>query len=74
MFRKSCMLAGGILVSFAIAGCDSGVKEGTVEFKPTNTSQFDAMKNQMLEGIKSKSYTQKPKAEAGESGSTETKK
>jgi hypothetical protein len=50
----------GLLVVLTAFGCgDSGVTEGTVPFKATDTSQFDEMKNQMIGNLKTKSYTKK---------------
>lgn len=62
MFRGIRFWIGCLIMTGLAAGCDSGVKEGPVEFKPTDTNQFESMKNQMLEGMKTKDYTKKPAA------------
>ncbi|APW60138.1 hypothetical protein [Paludisphaera borealis] len=49
----SCFAAG--ILALAIVGCgDSGVTEGTVPFKATdtNTKQFEDMKKQMMANVK----------------------
>jgi len=39
------------------AGCGSGATENkAVEFKKTDTAQFDQMKNMMMQNVKSSSY------------------
>ncbi len=73
MFRGIRISAGSLLLLGAVSGCgDSAVKEGTVEFKPTDAGQFESMKNQMMEGIKTKSYTKKPAAPKGEDAASKT--
>jgi len=57
----------GFVLVLTLCGCgDSGVTEGSVPFKETNTSQFDEMKNQMMKNIKTKSYLKKPVAPKAE--------
>jgi hypothetical protein len=42
----------GLFLAAAFCGCgDSGVTEGTVPFKATDTSQFDQMKNDMMKNV-----------------------
>jgi hypothetical protein len=52
----------GIVAALALAGCgdDSGVTEGTVPFKSGNVEQVGAMRNQMIEAAKAKTYTKRP--------------
>jgi hypothetical protein len=49
-------LRGIVLVLFActvaLAGCDSGTKTESVEFKPTDTSQFKDMQDAMTKDLK----------------------
>ena len=57
---RSLFRAFGLVLALAAFGCgESGVTEGTVPFKETNTSQFDQMKNQMIGNVKSKNYAKK---------------
>jgi len=44
----------GILSSFVLPGC--GGEEESAPFKPTDTSQFDGMKDMMIKNVKSKNY------------------
>jgi hypothetical protein len=51
----------GMVVALAAFGCgDSGVDEGTVPFKATDTNQFEDMKKQMIGNVKQKSYAKVP--------------
>jgi hypothetical protein len=47
----SCIAVGSL--AFMLAGCDSGVTEGTVPFKETDTKQFDQMKEDMVRNLMS---------------------
>ena len=68
----SAMMGFGIILAAAFAGCgsDSGPAPGsgfldsgtTVDFKPTDTSQFNPMIKQMQENMKTRAYTKKPAA------------
>jgi hypothetical protein len=55
-------LAGVALVlAAAFAGCgETPVEEGPVPYKATDISQFEKMKNSMIESMKTRSYTKKP--------------
>jgi len=62
---RTLLQAFGLVLALTAFGCgDSGVTEGTVPFKKTDTSQFDAMKNQMIGKMKTKDYTKKAPAAA----------
>lgn len=52
---RFCAIVGIALV----AGCDAGNKTETVEFKKTDVSHLDAMKDAMTKQVKSGNYTQK---------------
>lgn len=42
-----------VVMILGFVGCgDSGVTEGSVPFKPTDASQFDEMKKQMMNNVK----------------------
>src|SRR5438874_919139 len=72
MRRSRSAIVGGVVVALAVAfsGCggDSGTAPGsgflgdgtTVEFKSTDTSQFEGMKNQMMKNMQTKAHTKKP--------------
>ncbi len=69
---RSAMIGMGIILAAEDSGCtgDSGPAPGsgflndgtTVEFKSTDTSQFNPMIKQMQEGMRNRSYTKKPVA------------
>jgi hypothetical protein len=62
---RTLLQAFGLVIVLTAFGCgDSGVTEGPVPFKPTDTKQFEAMKNQMIGNMKSKDYLKKPSAAA----------
>ena len=52
-------IASLFLASFLVAGC-GGSEPATVEFKKTDTSQFDQMKASMTNNLKTKKYTTEP--------------
>ena len=54
------IVAGAVLAFSTLAGC--GSEPETVEFKATDTSQFDQMKNQMMDKMKTKSFQKKATA------------
>jgi hypothetical protein len=66
------MMGLGVLWAAAVSGCsgDSGPAPGSgfldsgtaVEFKSTDTGQFDSMVKQMQDNMKNKSYTKRPVA------------
>ncbi|MGP0062185.1 MAG: hypothetical protein ACLQGP_01110 [Isosphaeraceae bacterium] len=59
--RRSCKGIAGIVLAAALAGCsDTGVQEGTVPFKSTNTEPLNAMKNEMKKAAQAQSNEQKP--------------
>ena len=62
---RTLLQAFGLVLALTAFGCgDSGVTEGPVPFKPTDASQFDEMKNQMIGNMKTKAYTKKQPAPA----------
>jgi len=75
--RRFWLGIAGIVLTTAVAGCsDTGVQEGTVPFKGTNTESLNVMKNQMTQDIKAQEYAKKSSAgsKEGESkAATETK-
>jgi hypothetical protein len=66
------MMGFAVILAAAFAGCggDSGPAPGsgfldsgtTVEFKSTDTNQFNPMIKQMQENMKNRAYTKKPAA------------
>jgi hypothetical protein len=52
-------IGGLVLSSVLMAGCDDSKKTETVEFKKTDTSQFDSMKEAMTKGVTTKNYAPK---------------
>lgn len=52
----------GLLAALTAFGCDSSVDEGPVPFKPTDTKQFEEMKNQMIGNMKSKAHMKNPQS------------
>jgi hypothetical protein len=62
---RTTLRALGLVVALAAFGCDSSVDEGPVPFKKTDASQFDAMKTQMMEKLKTKAYTKVPSPSSG---------
>jgi hypothetical protein len=62
--RRFCWGIAGIILGTALAGCsDTGVKEGPVPFKGTNTEPYNAMKNQMVKGAQTQAFDKKPSPE-----------
>ena len=63
--RRSRLGIAGIVLAAALAGCgDSGVQEGTVPFKGTNTEPLNAMKNEMKKAAQAQANEQKSEADA----------
>jgi hypothetical protein len=60
---RSMLRVAGLAVALSAFGCGGTVDEGPVQFKPTDSKQFEDMKNQMIGNMKNKSYT-KNKADA----------
>jgi len=55
MTRRSIALV--TLGSLLAAGCSGGSENKAVEFKKSDTAQFDQMKSMMMQNVKSRSYT-----------------
>jgi hypothetical protein len=50
--RPRCALIAAILSAICVTGCEGGKEVETVPFKTTDTSQFNAMKDQMTKDLK----------------------
>lgn len=72
----SCVASSVVVLGFIGCG-DSAVDEGTVPFKPTDASQFDEMKKQMMGNVKGpmtkKSVTDKAAEKPAEPAPAEKK-